>query len=47
MVGDFGMKLMIVAILAGLMLTGCGRKGAPSPPGPASEVSYPHIYPAE
>jgi predicted small lipoprotein YifL len=41
------MKLMIVAILAGLMLTGCGRKGAPSPPGPASEVSYPHIYPAE
>jgi len=41
------MKLMIVAILAGLMLTGCGRKGAPSPPGPASEVSYPHVYPAE
>jgi predicted small lipoprotein YifL len=41
------MKLLIVAILAGLVLTGCGRKGAPSPPGPASDVIYPHIYPSE
>jgi predicted small lipoprotein YifL len=41
------MKLLIVAVLAGLMLAGCGRKGAPSPPGPASDVSYPHVYPAE
>lgn len=42
-----GMKFLIVAVLAGLMLTGCGRRGAPSPPGPASQVSYPHTYPAE
>jgi predicted small lipoprotein YifL len=41
------MRLVVFAILAGMMLTGCGRKGAPSPPGPASEVSYPHTYPAE
>ena len=41
------MKLVIIAILAGLVLTGCGRKGAPSPPGPASDVIYPHIYPSE
>jgi predicted small lipoprotein YifL len=41
------MKRVIVVILAGLMLAGCGRKGAPSPPGPASAVIYPHFYPAE
>jgi predicted small lipoprotein YifL len=38
---------MVFALLAGLMLAGCGRKGAPSPPGPASEVSYPQVYPAQ
>jgi len=41
------MKMVIVAMLAALMLAGCGRKGAPSPPGPASAVIYPHIYPSE
>ncbi len=41
------MKFLVLALLAGLMLTGCGRKGAPSPPGPAADVSYPHTYPQE
>jgi predicted small lipoprotein YifL len=40
-------KILVIAVLAGVMLAGCGRRGAPSPPGPASDVSYPHTYPAE
>jgi len=42
-----GTRILVLALLAGLMLTGCGRKGAPSPPGPASDVIYPHTYPTE
>ena len=41
------MKIVIMALLLGLALTGCGRKGPPSPPGPASEITYPHIYPSQ
>jgi predicted small lipoprotein YifL len=41
------MKFLILAVLLGLTLTDCGRKGAPSPPGPASRVTYPQIYPTQ
>jgi hypothetical protein len=41
------MKTLALAIIIGLALTGCGRKGAPSPPGPTSDVTYPHTYPTE
>jgi predicted small lipoprotein YifL len=41
------MKILALALLAGLLLTGCGRKGAPSPPGPASAVTYPQTYPTQ
>jgi predicted small lipoprotein YifL len=37
--------LFIIAVM--LALAGCGRRGAPTPPGPASAVTYPHVYPAE
>ncbi len=30
-----------------LALAGCGRRGAPTPPGPASAITYPQTYPAE
>ena len=35
---------MIVLLATGL--AGCGRKGAPSPPGPPSQIIYPKSYPA-
>ncbi len=39
---------MVVAplLIALFLLTACGKKGAPSPPGPASEVTYPRTYPS-
>lgn len=41
------MKLVVMALLLGLVLAGCGRKGAPSPPGPAAAVTYPSTYPSQ
>jgi predicted small lipoprotein YifL len=41
------MRLLLLCALVALTLTGCGRRGAPSPPGPASAITYPHSYPAE
>ena len=41
------MRLLFAAMLFGLALTGCGRKGAPEPPGPAPQVFYPHQYPSQ
>ncbi len=31
--------------LALALLAGCGKKGAPSPPGPPDQIIYPKIYP--
>ncbi len=41
------MKLLLSALLIGLALAGCGRKGAPSPPGPAADITYPRTYPSQ
>ncbi len=40
MLGRLGLVVVTV-----LMLAGCGKKGAPSAPGPSSEIIYPRSYP--
>jgi len=37
---------VVAALLALALLAGCGKKGSPSPPGPASDITYPRQYPA-
>lgn len=37
--------LLLLGALAG-GLAACGKKGAPSAPGPASHITYPRTYPA-
>jgi predicted small lipoprotein YifL len=39
-------RALLIALALGLALAGCGKKAAPSPPGPASDVTYPRMYPA-
>ncbi len=41
------MKFVILALFVAISLAGCGRRGAPSPPGPAAAVTYPQSYPSE
>jgi Prokaryotic lipoprotein-attachment site len=41
------MKYLIGAVMLCLALSACGRRGAPSPPGPAADITYPHVYPAQ
>ncbi len=36
-----------LALLALLALAACGKRGSPSAPGPASEVTYPRVYPTQ
>lgn len=36
---------IILALLCLAVLAGCGRRGAPVPPGPAQDITYPHTYP--
>lgn len=40
-------QLFCLALLGSVVLTGCGKKGAPHAPGPASAITYPHSYPPE
>lgn len=40
------MRVLVISMMLALALTACGRRGAPLPPGPASAVTYPHVYPA-
>ena len=37
---------LLVALALALVLAGCGKKNAPSPPGPPDQVTYPRTYPA-
>ena len=38
--------LLAPMLLALVLLAACGKKGAPSAPGPANEVIYPRPYPS-
>ena len=40
------MRMAVVALGLALALAACGKKGPPSPPGPAEQVTYPRTYPA-
>jgi len=40
------MRVMFLTFLIAFTLVGCGRRGVPSPPGPAQDIIYPHPYPA-
>ncbi len=41
------MKFGVLVLVLGTLLAGCGKKGDPSPPGPADQVIYPKIYPTK
>ena len=38
--------LLALPLALPLALAACGKKGAPSPPGPPEKVIYPRTYPA-
>lgn len=42
------MKIMFLAVFAAALLglAACGKRGSPSPPGPADQIIYPRTYPA-
>ncbi len=37
--------LVLAVLIAALAVAGCGKRGAPSPPGPPDQVTWPRIYP--
>jgi predicted small lipoprotein YifL len=38
--------MRVAALIALVLLASCGKKGAPSAPGPAVEITYPRSYPS-
>ena len=47
MAGCTRMKVagLLIALCCVLLVAACGKKGPPSPPGPANEVTWPRPYP--
>ena len=41
------MRGALLLLVLAAVLVGCGKKGQPSPPGPADQVTYPRQYPAD
>ena len=39
------MRLAVALVLTLGLLSGCGKKGPPNPPGPTSQITYPKTYP--
>lgn len=40
------MRAVILLLALALLVTACGKRGAPSAPGPANEIIYPRQYPS-
>ena len=40
------MRAALLALALAALLTACGKKGPPDPPGPAGQVTYPRQYPS-
>ncbi len=40
------MRAAAVLLAALVLVTGCGKKGSPSAPGPTGEIIYPKQYPS-
>jgi len=38
--------MRVALLIAVVLLASCGKKGSPSPPGPANEVAFPRTYPS-
>jgi hypothetical protein len=45
MASGSGMRPALALLLGVLLLTACGKKGAPTPAGPPDQVTWPRIYP--
>jgi hypothetical protein len=39
------MRLLVLLLIGAGLLAGCGKKGAPDPPGPPDKITYPKLYP--
>jgi predicted small lipoprotein YifL len=45
MAGSTVMRPLLLLLLAASLLSACGKKGAPEPPGPPNEITWPRTYP--
>ncbi len=45
MAGDAMRAALVLALVGPLLLAACGKKGPPSPPGPADQITWPRVYP--
>jgi predicted small lipoprotein YifL len=36
---------LLLALAMGLLLSACGKKGPPDPPGPPDKITFPRSYP--
>jgi hypothetical protein len=39
--------VLLLALVAAVLLVGCGKRGDPAPPGPDEAVTFPRTYPRD